>query len=177
MTDAQREAAAAIGLTVGAIGGYVWFVRPSPHFAWIELTASDTATAQGIDNSPGIPEKIGLLGLTWQVLEPLRSEFGPIRVTSGYRTAELQAAINPASSRSTHIDGKAADIYSAATHEEMAAYLYQHRDQYPTLDQVIVEYHTGHLHIGTGPNTASSTARGQFLYTLDGVSYFNWEPT
>jgi hypothetical protein len=177
VTDAQREAAAAIGLTVGAIGGYVWFVRPSPNFAWIELTASDTATAQGIDNSPGIAEKIGLLGLTWGVLEPLRSQFGPIRVTSGYRTAELQQAINPASSKSSHIDGKAADVYSDATHEEMATYLYQNRNQYPTLDQVIVEYHTGHLHIGIGPNTASSTARGQFLYTLDGVSYFDWEPT
>jgi hypothetical protein len=177
VTDAQREAAAAIGLSLGSIGAYGWWIRPSPNFSWIELTASDTATAQGIDNTPGVTEKIGLIGLTWQVLEPLRSQFGPIRVTSGYRTAELQNAINPASSKSSHIDGKAADIYSDATHEEMAAYLYQNRDQYPTLDQVIVEYHTGHLHIGIGPNTASSTARGQFLYTLDGVSYFDWEPT
>ena len=177
MTDSQREAAAAIGLTLGSIGAYGWWIRPSPNFSWIELTASDTATAQGIDNTPGVTEKIGLIGLTWQILEPLRSEFGPIRVTSAYRSEALQAAINPASSKSSHIDGKAADIYSEATHEEMATWLFENRKRFPTLDQAIVEYHTGHLHIGTGPNTASSTARGQFLYTLDGSSYQNWEPT
>ena len=74
------------------------------------------------------------------------------------------------------MEGRAADVYasSGATHEEMATWFYNERANRPTLDQVIVEYHTGHLHIARRPR---GEARGQFLYTLDGKSYHEWQPT
>ena len=74
------------------------------------MTASDTATRQGIVNVAGPEELANLKRLCAQILEPLRSALGmPIRVTSGLRVPLLNTIVG-GSRTSDHCTGRAADI-------------------------------------------------------------------
>lgn len=80
------------------------------YFTIEELTASDTARARGIDNTPGATERACLVTLIDTVLDPVRRLWGkPIRVNSGYRCPALNAAVR-GSATSHHLRGMAADI-------------------------------------------------------------------
>jgi len=86
-------------------------MKLSKHFTLEELTHSSTAAEEGIDNTPdaaGI-EKLKLL--CEKVLEPIRVQFGPIRVNSGYRSDALNKAIGGALT-SQHSFCEAADVSS-----------------------------------------------------------------
>ena len=81
----------------------------SPHFCYEELTFSEYAARNGIDNTPppDIIENLIKLSL-W--LEELRGYAGsPIIVSSGYRCARVNMGIGGSSS-SAHMKGFAADI-------------------------------------------------------------------
>lgn len=81
----------------------------SPHFTLSELTASDTAARQNIDNTSS-PEIEANLALVAAALEKVRAIAGkPIVVTSGYRCAALNKAVGGAAD-SYHVKGLAADI-------------------------------------------------------------------
>ena len=80
------------------------------YFTLKEFSHSDTAVSLGIDNT--IPEecKENIRHLVHCVLDPLRELWGlPIRVTSGYRSPELNEELSGAEN-SYHMDGCAADI-------------------------------------------------------------------
>jgi hypothetical protein len=82
----------------------------TPHFSLEEMTASETAVRQGIDNTP--PEFAFLnLNRLCRELEKVRSLLGEqvITITSGYRCPELNKAIG-GSSASHHMIGLAADF-------------------------------------------------------------------
>lgn len=83
----------------------------APHFTWQEMFASETAKAQGIDNTPDTDEVYDRLQFLAQtVLEPVRLHFDrPIVVTSGYRCPALNRAVK-GSPTSWHAQGCAADI-------------------------------------------------------------------
>lgn len=84
-------------------------MKLTPHFTLSELTASNTARARGIDNTPP-PELMPRLVLTAEMLERIRSTLGvPVIVTSGYRCMQLNAAVGGVTS-SDHSRGQAADI-------------------------------------------------------------------
>lgn len=81
------------------------------HFSLEELTFSQTALRKGINNVPSSEVKKNLLLLA-QNLEKVRSILmSPIRISSGYRSPELNKAIGGVSN-SAHIDGYAADFTS-----------------------------------------------------------------
>lgn len=84
-------------------------MKLSPHFTLAELTASSTARARGIDNSP--PEEVlpRLIQLA-EMLEGIRSHLGgrPITITSGYRSPALNRAVGGVAT-SDHTRGDAAD--------------------------------------------------------------------
>ena len=85
-------------------------IQLSEHFKLSEFTKSSVATARGIDNVPSIQEVSNLQQLCLHVLEPLREHFGiPIKVTSGYRCPDLNAAVGGVHT-SQHVRGEAADI-------------------------------------------------------------------
>ena len=82
----------------------------SPNFTLEELTISQTAAREGIDNTPGKDERRNLRTLA-RFLEQVRSELGdqPIVINSGYRSPALNAAIK-GSKTSAHMKGLAADL-------------------------------------------------------------------
>ena len=80
------------------------------YFTIAELCASGTATARGIDNTPGAEAVANLTNLVNYLLDPLREMYGkPIRVNSGYRCPKLNSAVG-GSATSEHRYGMAADI-------------------------------------------------------------------
>ena len=88
------------------------------YFSISELTRSDTAVSLGIDNTP-TPSAVPLMvELIDRVLDPIRDHWGlPIRVTSGYRSPELNEEVGGVED-SWHMDGCAADITALGNSEE-----------------------------------------------------------
>lgn len=112
-------------------------MRLSTHFTLEEMVKSQTALRKGIANTPLEPEVIRLTALCENVLEPVRMQFGPTVITSGYRCARLNRAIGGAVS-SQHVRGEAADFECVrASNLEVAAWI---RDMLE-FDQLILEYY------------------------------------
>jgi zinc D-Ala-D-Ala carboxypeptidase len=147
----------------------------SEHFTLEELTK----TSQGKGNTPDAEALANLTDTTAPALEQIRALVGvPIYVSSGYRSPDVNAGAS-GSKTSDHMTGLAADIWDARHHtdrakgysnEQLATILYDDGGAIP-LDQTIVEWHTGHLHVGFG-----SRQRRQFLQTFDGKTYSAWAP-
>lgn len=82
----------------------------SKNFSLKEFTKSNTATRLGISNQPTEEHVENLKKLCVNVLQPLRDAIGlPLRITSGYRSEELNRAIG-GSTTSDHSKGRAADL-------------------------------------------------------------------
>lgn len=78
----------------------------TPHFSIEELTATST----GLPNIPDLEAIHHLRRLCADVLEPIRDVWGPLRITSGYRSPEVNAAVDGSSPTTAHVYGCAADI-------------------------------------------------------------------
>ena len=82
----------------------------SKNFTLKEFTKSTSALRAGISNDPTEEHIENIKLLVKYVLQPLREALGkPIRVTSGYRSFELNKAIR-GSKNSQHCKGQAADL-------------------------------------------------------------------
>jgi len=81
----------------------------SRNFTLQELIKSDTAIRKGIDNNPNADQIEKLKALCENILQPVRDHFGRVKVTSGYRSIELCAAIG-SSARSQHAKAEACDF-------------------------------------------------------------------
>ena len=106
----------------------------TPHFSVNEMTRSRTAKARGIPNNPSAKVMKNLKSLC-EALELLRLKTGPLRVTSGFRSAALNKAIG-GSARSYHRFGLAVDVKSKTLSVEEVA---QFAAQVPLVDSVICE--------------------------------------
>tara|TARA_B110000902_G_scaffold258632_1_gene328686 strand:- start:227 stop:694 length:468 start_codon:yes stop_codon:yes gene_type:complete len=84
-------------------------MRLSKNFTMSEIVRSGTALRKGIDNSPTHVHMQNLQMLITHLLQPIRDELGPIRVTSGYRSPKLNRAIG-GSRKSQHCKGQALDL-------------------------------------------------------------------
>lgn len=82
----------------------------SEHFSLEEMIASGTAIRLHIANNPTAEAVDNLRRLCVNVLEPVRRRFGVTRITSGYRSPELNAAVG-GEATSQHLRGEAADIH------------------------------------------------------------------
>ena len=82
----------------------------SKNFSLNEFTKSVTAIRNGLDNEPTKEHIRNLQLLAKFVLQPLRDALGkPIRITSGYRSENLNKLIK-GSKKSQHCKGMAADL-------------------------------------------------------------------
>ena len=122
----------------------------TPNFTLEEMTASQTATRKGIDNSPHDLTTKGNLRAICLLLEVIRSDLNkPIRISSGYRCLELNRAVGSRDS-SAHTKGLAVDIsVTGMTTKELAE---QIADMNLPFDQIILEYPDsktgGWVHLG-----------------------------
>lgn len=108
------------------------------YFTIKELTASATANAKKINNTPNATEEANLIQLAHNILDPLREAYGkPIRVNSGYRCAALNKAVG-GSKTSDHMNGKAADITAGSRKENQKLFSLVQKLNLP-FDQLIFE--------------------------------------
>ena len=112
-------------------------MKLSRNFTLQELIKSDTAIRKGIDNNPNADQIEKLKTLCETILQPVRDHFGRVKVTSGYRSPELCAAIN-SSVNSQHAKAEAADFEVIGTdNAELADWINKNLDY----DQLILEYY------------------------------------
>ena len=84
-------------------------MKLSKNFTLQELIKSNTALRLGIDNTPSKEGIMKLTILATSVLQLLRDRIGALRITSGYRSPELNTAIG-GSNKSQHTKCEAVDI-------------------------------------------------------------------
>lgn len=111
----------------------------SKHLSLSEVQRSATAIKNGFKNAPDDIQLQSLIILADNIFEPLREHVnGPIFVSSGFRSAELNVKIG-GSKTSQHCKGQAIDIddtYGSGTNASMFEYIYENLD----FDQLIWEF-------------------------------------
>jgi zinc D-Ala-D-Ala carboxypeptidase len=113
-------------------------MRLSKNFTLAEFTKSQTAERKGIDNTPNDEHLEAAKELFENVVQPVRDNFGPTVLNSGYRGPELNEAVG-GSSKSQHCKGEAADIECPGVpNAEVAAWIEENLD----FDQLILEFYT-----------------------------------
>lgn len=108
----------------------------SPHFKLVEFTRSATAQARHIDNTPDEEQIKNLKFLCDNVLEPLREQFGPIIIGSGFRCPALNTAVGGVKN-SQHKTGEACDIHLPSI--EVGKKYFEFLKKLPIFDQLIWE--------------------------------------
>lgn len=108
----------------------------SPHFTLYEFTRSGVAIDNDIDNTPNERQTVALEALCNNILEPLRQQFGPIIVSSGFRSRRVNSLAG-GSPASQHMKGEAADIVVGS--EDRATRLFNFVKSNLDFDQLILE--------------------------------------
>ena len=142
------------------------------YFTWRELTASQAARTLAISNHPTTAAQHALAALCAEVLDPLREHLGiPVRVTSGFRSAELNEALGGAV-QSQHVRGEAVDIKARGYDAPALARVIVTMDL--PFDQLI-GYHPsrgGHIHVSY---TTRRPNRGEVRWAPPGGGYPMWD--
>ena len=130
----------------------------SEHFTLEELTHSEIAERQGLDNTPNEEAKSNLVRLS-RMLEEVRKTLGrPIMVNSAYRSQQVNTAIG-SKPTSQHCIGCAADIkVPGLTPDNIIKELLKTNLEY---DQLIREFDSW-VHISI-PNKFADKPRKQVL--------------
>ena len=107
------------------------------HFSYNEMTRSAWAERNNVDNTPDALQLLALENLCRKLLEPLRQEFGPIRINSGFRCPLVNEGVHGVGN-SKHLSGEAADIY--LPDEETGRAYFRFIKQHVDFDQLLFEY-------------------------------------
>jgi hypothetical protein len=117
-----------------------------------EVTKSDTAIKNGINNLPTQEHYENLVAIANKIFQPIREHFGkPIAVTSGYRSLALNKKVG-GSKTSAHCFGQALDLdadkFGGLTNADIFNYVKNNLEY----DQIIWEFGTDKnpdwVHIG-----------------------------
>jgi len=111
-------------------------MRLSENFSLQEYTKSQTATRQGLDNTPGEEHMASATALFENVVQKVRDNFGVTVINSGYRGPALNTAVG-GSSNSQHCKGEAVDIECPGTANETVAQWIADNLEF---DQLILEF-------------------------------------
>ena len=121
-------------------------MRLTAHFTLAEFTRSESAKRHGVSNEPTPEHLENIKVLCEKVLEPIRAKFGPINISSGYRSKTLNHYIG-GTLKSQHLEGKAADIdmdgMGSVSNKEIFEYI-KHNLEF---DQLINEFNYGWVHV------------------------------
>lgn len=154
--------------------------RIAKHFCVYELTRSDTASRQNIDNDfPGDAEFRAAVYLAREVLDRVREEFGSFTPNSVFRSQALEHALKDKpdswTSTSQHTQGYACDIEIAGKPTlDLAQWA---ADNLPDFDQIICECYdpakgpnSGWVHISLKPPGQGDNRRNALSYIRDPAS-------
>jgi len=134
-------------------------VKISEHLELSEVIRSESAKRNGISNMPTLEHIENFKILADKVFEPIREHFGvPIRISSGYRSAELNKCVN-GSATSQHSSGEAIDIdqdQTTITNKQVFEYI---KDNL-AFDQLINEFNYAWVHVSY---KANGKQRGEIL--------------
>lgn len=135
-------------------------------------------TSTGLHNQPD-PEAIeNLQWLCRTVLQPLREHLGiPVRITSGFRSPEVNAKIGGAKT-SAHMRGLAADVKVGAPEPwDAPRFLRVIWELELPIDQAIgyAPSRGGHVHLGIAKRGAP--LRGEYLFAPAQGGYLPWMPS
>lgn len=109
----------------------------SEHITYKEATVSPTSERLGIDNTPEPHILKRMKTVAEKCFEPIRKHYGkPIKITSFYRSLQLNSAIGGSSKTSQHMMGEAIDF---DTNEDNAK-LFEWIRKNIEFDQLIWEY-------------------------------------
>ncbi len=146
----------------------------SRNFSLQELIKSDTAIRKGIDNNPNADQIEKLKALCENILQPVRDHFGRVKVTSGFRSSELCAAIG-SSVNSQHAKAEAADFECIGVdNAELADWIHKNLPY----DQLILEFYTpgepnsGWIHC----SWIADQPRQQFLHAYKSEGKTKYKP-
>tara|TARA_R110002110_G_scaffold16569_34_gene71729 strand:- start:35 stop:817 length:783 start_codon:yes stop_codon:yes gene_type:complete len=142
------------------------------YFELWEATASSTAARLGISNQPDAEQLANLERTVQTLMDLIREEFGAIRVTSGLRVPELNAAISGSSSTSYHCFGLAFDFspYASVPLSKIVDWVIKSDLPY---DQIIYEYDSW-IHIGAAKD--GRAPRKQALMKFSNEGYKTYDP-
>ena len=118
----------------------------SKYISYQEATISQTAIRKGIKNDPGDNELLAMQLVGIRVFDVIREHFKtPLRVSSFYRSPELNSAIGGSSRTSQHVKGQAIDIQGTGkvTNKMIFDYIKENLD----FDQLINEYNYSWVHV------------------------------
>lgn len=141
------------------------------HFTLDEMTGSEVAARRGFDNTPTGDVAANLYRVCSDLMEPIRAHFAaPVRVSSGYRSPQVNAAVGGAPS-SAHVEGRACDFtIPAFTLREVYDWIAGSDLPY---DQLIFEYGAW-IHVGVA--RAGEKPRRECLMKLTGRGYEPYDP-
>lgn len=121
------------------------------YFELTEFLRSNKARELRIDNSPTFEIVEHIEELVGNILDPLRAAYGmPIKVTSGYRCAELNKVVGGVVG-SVHQLGRACDLQVGGSFDKFVVFVVDWFKKTGTkFDQILVESANGvkWLHIG-----------------------------
>ena len=114
-------------------------MKLTENFSLSEMTKSETALRQGLDNTPGDEEIDNLRKLAENVLQPIREAYGRgVKVNSGFRHPNVNAAVG-GSRTSDHCKGQAADIeIPGVANADLAQWISENLE----FRQLILEFYT-----------------------------------
>lgn len=127
------------------------YIPGAPNFQYREFIRSNTATRYNINNTPNETQWQKIEKVSTNILQPVRKKFGPIRITSGFRSPELCILIG-SSIHSNHTRGEAVDFEPVNTSINMldiVKFIYLNFEfrtlifEYPPEGWIHVDYRTG----------------------------------
>ena len=149
-------------------------MKLTDNFSLKEMTQSQTALKNNINNEPNAEQIENLKQLCQTILQPIRDDFQlPIKITSGFRSPELCEIIG-SKSTSQHCANEcaAADFEIPGVDNKK---VFKHIIENLPYDQIILEYYdesdinSGWIHVSWSPNP-----RGQALIK-DKEGYKTWQ--
>ena len=139
-------------------------MRRHKYFELDEFLRSDVAKKKGIQNVPTFEIVANLEELVETILDPLRAAYGmPIKVTSGYRCAELNKAVGGVSG-SAHLSGNAADLQVGGSFNKFRDFAAEwFKKSGVRFDQLLIERNTktGERWLHVGLRNSLGQQRGQ----------------
>ena len=128
-------------------------MRLSKNFVLSEITRSNTARRLGINNEPSKDHLHNIQRLITNLIQPMRDELGPIRISSGYRSPTLNRTIG-GSVKSQHCKGEALDLQfwrnGEMCNKEIYNWIINSKIEF---DQMINEFDFSWIHISLVENS------------------------